>query len=295
MSEKEIPFGTGYLKYTIQNSSVTITAWNGMEGEIELPETIDDLPVTVIGKKAFLSKKHLRWVKTPDNLTEIQDWAFAYCDGLGQVELPKHQLIFGKSVFMNCGRLEVLKVKGETESVGRLLSTAVTALDAPYLLDVVEAGSRQWLSQFDARVLSILHKPDKEGYSKQVLCGEEDYGSTDYGAYISERRKEKVRLALVRLLCSEGLSKSLEQELKDYLLEHTKGCESEESWQVVLKEHGTDRAYYELFVNLGCVTDANREQMIEEIGEDYPEMKSYFLRLSGNKRSDEDFFSMLDL
>ena len=139
---------------------------------------------------------------------------------------------FGKNVFLECGCLTGISQRecGENERFQpELLAAAVRDMDAycnpsePFFaqeslfpnlrhrislqdggydklgcLSVkscdISVGSREWLSKWDARLAALPGAPDQEGYSRQVLCGEEDYGSTDLAAYISERRKGKVRL-----------------------------------------------------------------------------------------------------
>ncbi len=182
-----------------------------------------------------------------------------------------------------------------TSGTAELLAAAVTGLEAGYLLDISEAGSREWLEKWDSRLAAVLHVSDREGYSRQVLCGEEDYGSTDLEAYESGRRKNKVRLALLRRLFDRGLSGTFREALERYLRAHSKGCESEETWRVILEEHGDDRAYYGLFAELGCVTRDNLDGILADIGEAYPEMKAYFLRYGQKGRSDADFFAGLEL
>lgn len=363
MQEKECKQAGGSLFYQIQKNGVSILRWQadvmggaaaGACGELRVPAQIEGMPVTALGKKAFLSQKHLRKVILPDTIAEVGDWAFAYCSGLKQVELPKREISFGKSVFLECGALEFLKVRemsGETHSspgqchnpacemrlqednLGRslpsdtkwmpdkadgedlgegavcsnntaenqeemtaaLLAAAVTVGEAYYLLDVCEAGSREWLAKWDARMLAVIHTPDQEGFSKQILCGEEDYGSTDLNAYMGKRRKIKVRLMLLRLLYSFALDEDIRGELQTYLKSHTKGCASEEAWEVVLGEHGEDRAYYGLFAELGCMTQDNLDGILRDIGENYPEMKAYFMRYKAEHIGYGDFFGELEL
>lgn len=295
MQEKELQLAGGSLYYEIRPRGVCVTGWQGLAGEVTIPKELEGLPVTVIEKKSFLSKKNLRKVFLPDTVEEIGDWAFAYCDNLEQVELPEREIRFGKVVFLECGKLRSLVIRGKEQSVAALLAAAVTTAEAYYLLDIREAGSSEWLSRWDARLLAVMQTSDQEGYSKQVLCGEEDYGSTDLTAYMSRRRKEKVRLMLLRLLYADGLNSQIKEELQTYLKDHTKGCESEETWQVILQEHGEDREYYELFAGLGCLTEENLDDILQEIGEDYPEMKAFFLRYKQEKLGYTDFFEELEL
>lgn len=293
MQEKELAVTGGSLYYRIENGKVTITRFQGTASEVRLPGQIEGMPVTCIDKKAFLSRKNLRRVFLSDSMEEIGDWAFAYCGGLKEVVLPCREIRFGRAVFMECGSLERLT---GTRAPEELLAAAVMALDAYYLLDLQAAGSREWMAKWDNRLMAVMQTPETEGYSRQVLCGEEDYGSTDLAAYISGRRKQKIRLALLRLLYPEALSKDNRAVLEAYLRGHAKGSAAgEEAWQVVLEEHGNDRAYYSLFAELGGITEENFDGSLADIGEEYPEMKAFFLRYKDEKLGVKDFFEGLEL
>lgn len=295
MREKELPFSDGCLYYDIRRGNAWITGWRGFAGEVAVPGELEGYPVTAVEKKAFLSKKDLRKVSLPDTVEEIGDWAFAYCDNLERVEFPDRDVRFGKKAFLECGKLKKLTVRGKSQTVAALLAAAATVADAPYLLDLKEAGSVEWLKRWDARMLAVLGTSDQEGYSRQVLCGEEDYGSTDPAAYRNGRRKMKVRLLFLRLLHSEGLTSQDRETARDYLLAHTRGCADEETWQVLLGEHGDEREYYELFAALGCLSEENLGMILKDIGEDHPEMKAYFLNQREDTTAGSRFFDKLEL
>lgn len=293
MQERELEITGGSLYYVIENGKITITRFNGTALEVRLPERIEGVPVAGIGKKAFLSRKNLRRVFLPDGLEEIGDWAFAYCGALKEAVLPCGEVRFGRAVFMECGSLERLT---GTHAQGELLAAAVTALDAYYLLDLQAAGSREWLAKWDSRLMAVMQTPETEGYSRQVLCGEEDYGSTDLAAYTSGRRRQKVRLAFLRLLYPEALPDGNREALEAYLRGHARGsAQGEEAWRVVLEEHGNDRAYYALYAELGCITEDNFDGSLRDIGEEYPELKAYFLRFKEERLGVRDFFGDLEL
>lgn len=305
MQEKEWKLADASLYYETEikqdREFVRITRFQGLVSQVEVPGRIQGLPVAALDRKAFLSKKNLRRVWLPDTLEEIGDWAFAYCDHLTEIVIPSGAVRFGKAVFLECRELK--RISGGVRRGGadgtafpaELIAAAVTSMDAAYLLDMAAAGSGEWLGKWDARLGSVLRVPDQEGFSRQILCGEEDYGSTDLAAYMSGRRKEKIRLCLLRLLSDQGLSDPFRQELEDYLRSHTKGQASEESWQVILREHGADREYYQLFAAIGCVTEDNLNDILTEIGGEYPEMKAYFLRGGEETDGAADFFAGLEL
>ncbi|MBQ2803980.1 MAG: leucine-rich repeat protein [Lachnospiraceae bacterium] len=294
MQKKELELtGTG-LYYEKHKDYIEITRVQGFVSQVQIPEVIEELPVKILARKAFLSHKQIRRVSLPDTLTEIGDWCFAYCNQLEQVVFPKREITFGKAVFLECDRLSKLVIEGEDEGVAALLAAA-TQIDAYYLLNVMEAGTEEWLTKWDARMLDVLHRPDQEGFSRQVLCGEEDYGSTDLNAFMESRRRDKVRLLLLRRLYNRGLAEGVRIEIEQYLQEHTKGCESEETWQVLLQEHGNDSRYYQLFTELSCVTEDNFGDILKDMGEDYPEMKAYFMKYKDAQIGYFDFFGELEL
>lgn len=294
--------GEGYeLKLQEAEDGLQVVSCDGRAASMLVPESVEGLPVTEIAKKAFLSRKHIRELILPPTIKRIEDWAFAYCGQLEQITLPGGAEEIGKAVFVNCDALQKItcqKALGQQEwsaDVAYLLALAVKDLDAYYLLDLKNAGSGEWLSKWDARLLSVMKEDDNEGYLKQVLCGEEDYGSTDLEAFLSGKRKKKVRMSMLRLQHSEGLEKSLRNYLITYLREHTKGCEQEETWQVLLQECGFEKESWELFLELGCADNENIEGILADIGESYPEMKAYFLRYKAEKLGYDDFFAGLEL
>lgn len=299
MQEREWELEGGSLRYKIQDGAVCIVEFHGQAAELTVPEQIEGLPVAVIGKKAFLSRKSLRQVRLPETVREIGDWAFASCSSLKEIQLPRRELCFGKAVFLDCTRLERIVLYGADQPdslrTAELLAAAVKDFGAYYLLEPPAVGSEEWLGKWDAKLAAVLHTPDEEGFSRQVLCGEEDYGSTDVLSYVSERRREKARLAFLRLLYPWGLAEPLKSELEAYLKAHTKGCESEEAWQVILRERGNDRAYYSLFAELGGLNAENLCPVLEDIGEEFPEMKAYFLQRMAEAPAAMDFFAGLEL
>lgn len=290
-----------YLKLQETEDGLQVVACGGRASSVQVPDTVKGMTVTGIAKKAFLSRKHIRELILPPTIKKIEDWAFAYCGQLEQITLPGGNIELGKAVLVNADALQKINCAQEenirqwSDDVAYLLAGAVKDLDAYYLLDLQAAGSEEWFAKWDARLLAVMEEDDNEGYLKQVLCGEEDYGSTDLVAFLSGKRKKKVRLSMLRLQHSESLTKNLKNYLTAYLQTHTKGCEQEETWQVLLQERNSDKESWDLFMKLGCATNENIEAMLADMGENYPEMKAYFLRYKSEKLGYEDFFAGLEL
>lgn len=293
--QKEWSLAEGGLSYIETKEGVEIVSVSGNPIEVVIPRCIEEQPVIAIGKKAFLSKKQLKRVCVPESVSQVGDWAFAYCDGLQEITFEGERTRLGKAVFLECGKLLKVSVGEKGRTTAALLAAVAAMPDAAYLLQPEEVGTSVWYQKWDAKMLSVLHGSDSDGYSKQVLCGEEDYGSTDLEAYLSNSRKRKVRLLLLRLLHDESLKEEVREELIQYLCAHTKGCKTEETWSVIWKEHGNDREYYELFAALSCITRDNLGEILQDIGEEFPEMKAFFLRLGEQSARTEDFFSDFEL
>lgn len=302
MNIKETAWNHGTISYEeLEDGTAAILGYRGTDGTLNLPEQIDGRTVTAIGKKAFLSMRGITGIKLPQTVTHVDDWAFAHCTDLEEVTLPMGKLELGKALFMECDKLKsitLLPKDGKpAEGYGTLLAATTSILDAAYLFQTETIDDPEWLSMWDARMLSILHTDDMEGYTNLLLCGEEDYGSdeTDLEHFLSEKRKRKVRLAFLRLLYDKGLTPQNREELTDYLLAHTKGCESEETYLVVRNEYGEDQKYFELFSGLGCLTEDNLDAILLDLSEEHPQMKAYFMKYKEEKMGYEDFFEGLSL
>lgn len=310
---QEIVTEHGRIEIIIAEDYVMLTGYRGKDMILSVPEQIEDKPVTVIGKKAFLGAKGLQELFLPRSITTIQDWAFASCSRLEKIALPRKKLVIGQGILKDCVKLEQIVIAEEAaegfseeeavsektasdEDVSYLLGAVMNKLDAFYLFDTVAAGSRQWLEQWDARMLSLMAKEDAEGFSKMLLCGEEDYGSKENNLeyYMEQRRRFKVRLAMLRLMHDAGLQEEVREGLLAYLQQHTKGECSEETWNVVLEEHGDDRKYYQFLLDSGCITKDNFDAVLTDMGEQHTEMKAFLMKERGAQIG-EDAFAGLEL
>lgn len=299
MQIHEIDTESGSLKYTVQEGCVILNEYRGRDISLTIPECVEEKPVTVIGKKAFLGAKGLQKLVLPKNLVQIQDWAFAFCSNLESLTLPRKNLDIGQGIVKDCFRLRQIiteEDEPESEGISYLLAAVMNKLEAFYLFDPSEAGSRSWLEQWDARLMSLMEQEDTEGFSKMLLCGEEDYGSKDNNLdyYVEQRRRSKVRLAMLRLIYDIGLQPSVRNKLLSYLQSHKKGESSEETWKVVLEEHGDDRRYYQFLLDNGCITEENFDAVLSDIGERHTEMKAFLMNERSTRSKREDAFAALE-
>lgn len=290
--------------------SVRITGVRFADSVMRIPEQLGQKKVSVIGKKAFWGCMGVQEVFVPESVEEIGDWAFASCKELRRVSLPRRDIRLGRGVFKGCERLECIELRNacmseetgkagkenkeeQADGTGYLLAAADRLLHNPYLFDIGAAGTTEWHRKWDASLQELMHMPEDEGFSKMLLCGEEDYGSRENNIdhYCAGQRKRKARAALLRLRHDTFLSGELRGELEAFLRAHALGCETADAWEALVEEHGGDRSYYDLFERAGGIHEKNRGQCIAALDESHTEIKAYLLGKTTKSR--EDFFDSL--
>ena len=75
------------LRYKVEGNHVVITGTRKGIEEIEIPETLEGKPVTIIGPYAFFGNKDLKEVKLPKTIKRIEKAAFEACDNLNLVSI----------------------------------------------------------------------------------------------------------------------------------------------------------------------------------------------------------------
>ena len=77
------------FNFTVNNGAATITKYNGTGGDVEIPATLGNVPVTAIGNSAFSGCTGLTSVTFPVSVTKIDRHAFWNCSNLSSVTLPE--------------------------------------------------------------------------------------------------------------------------------------------------------------------------------------------------------------
>jgi hypothetical protein len=146
------------FEHTVIDGEVTITKYNcdAVPGsEITIPSTIDNLPVTRIGYRAFFQCREAFSLIIPDSVTAIEAEAFGAC-GLTSVVIPDSVTELGDSIFNlsigltsvtlgtgvttiptgtfeACGNLTSVTINGQITSIGdsAFKSSALSSLTIP--------------------------------------------------------------------------------------------------------------------------------------------------------------------
>ncbi len=86
----------------------TITDCDESVTVANLPESIQGIPVTGIGSKAFYNCRKLRSVTVPASVTQIGASVFENCYSLTEVSIPRGVTTIGSSAFYGCSALETI-------------------------------------------------------------------------------------------------------------------------------------------------------------------------------------------
>lgn len=289
----------GRLSYVIKENYATITSYQGEDEVVNIPSVLCDVFVERIGKKAFMNNKWIQKIVLPDTITEIYEWAFAYCAMLEEVEFPGKAVTISKGIFLGDVRLVKVAVRDDAagtlkEDRARLLAALPSLSDSEYLFAMEEAGTKEWFLRYDERIKKFLEEDDVHGYTQMILCGEEDLNCS-LDLFVEEKRKKKARFCFLRLMHDTGLAPSYRKTLEQYLMSHVVGSPSMEAWLVLREEKGHCKEYYELYERLGGITADNYEATISDLKDKHPEMKAYFIRKHTEQVCEQDAFDAFSL
>ena len=110
----------GDFTYIDNGTSITITDYpSNAVGAVEIPASINGLPVTSIGDEAFVNCSGLTSVTIPEGVTSIRDEAF-YRSGLTSVVIPSSVASIGVWAFRSCSGLTAITVDAANTEYGSL-------------------------------------------------------------------------------------------------------------------------------------------------------------------------------
>ena len=276
--EKTISTAKGTLFYEDREAGIAVAGYTGEDAALRIPERISDRSVISVAKKAFWNSS-LRDITIPHTVTEIGDWAFAGCRKLEEVTLCGGEIRGGRGLFRKCPALRKISMPPPGRPEGArcvapaLLAAAVTILEAEYLLYLPQECG--WYARFDARILEVLGESAEHVMKHLVYCAEEDMLDRQEQALYAQK-KQKCRIALLRLLHREELSRDVEECLTAYLL---RAAESGRClWETVTAAGAEGFAYCDILLQTGCIHAGNINAILEMTGGERVESRASLLR-----------------
>lgn len=300
MGEKEIRIGDVSVSYMTEEDGIILTGGGRIGGCLDIPGEICGHPVKGIAKKAFLGQRTLRRVALPETCRYVEEWAFAQCPNLEVFVCGNKKLMLGKGVFNQCTGLQHVYIgtqedgTKEERDVAVLLAALACRMEAEYLLVDQNRGSREWFEKWDKRLADFLAQADEDGYMTLALCGEEDI-MLNIAQFMSEKRKQKCSMCLIRLKHDSHLSPQMREVFVSYMKELTKGCASQEAWLALFEEFAGDVSYYKVFADIGCVNADNMDAILLDMGQEFAQAKAFLLRYKEEHFEKVDVFAQFAL
>ncbi len=108
--------GGGFIRVN-QYTGVLKDVGGELSGAITIPDTVEGVKVTSIGKDAFYGCEKITSLYIPGSVTTIGDNAFTYCDALQSVTLAEGVCTLGKSAFQYCYHLSSVSLPSTLQSI----------------------------------------------------------------------------------------------------------------------------------------------------------------------------------
>lgn len=102
LKEQTPPIPLLPFTYRIENGGVILTSYVGNAQRVEIPSTVEGLPVTALDDRIFEGSASLREVVIPSGVKSIGWFAFSGCVSLKTVEIPQSVTVMSYGVFENC-------------------------------------------------------------------------------------------------------------------------------------------------------------------------------------------------
>ena len=182
----------GDFEYTVSESGAEITAYNGTDSKVQIPETVDGAKVvsignyafsnctslesitipegvTKIGYGAFNSCKNLSEVVLPDSLTALDNYAFEYCTALTDITLPAG-LTTANDAFYNSGLTSATFKDGMTKIPNSIFSDCSEFKSITFPATVTEIDDYAFNNCTSLESITIPEGVTKIGYGAFNSC-----------------------------------------------------------------------------------------------------------------------------
>ena len=106
------------FELTSDGNSYIVSKYKGMDTDVIIPSSYNELPVTIIGHEAFRGKKKIKNVEIPNSVTSIEYYAFEGCSSLTNIVIPESVTFIGECAFYGCKEFTKVVIPESVTSIG---------------------------------------------------------------------------------------------------------------------------------------------------------------------------------
>jgi len=131
----------GDFTYIVADNKVTITSYEGLGGRVDIPATINGLPVIDIGNS--FSGSAITEITIPNSVTIIGNGAFQDCRQLVKITIPNSVTSIGNAAFWYCFSLADITIPNSVSSIGwgAFVGAKITNLIIPNSVSTIEGNA----------------------------------------------------------------------------------------------------------------------------------------------------------
>lgn len=223
------------IHYEETTAGIRITAYDGMEDQVYLPDEIDGQMVTSIAPYAF-AENHLSEIRLPQGVTDVGKYAFYRCKNLKKMTLSDGILEIGGGALTGC-RIEEVEIhhhRGKQSALKSILDEIRFAIHARLYYDdkngTIQIADLLFPEHYEeaventpARILYTSHH-GAGGYYRQCFYDRQldykKYDETFLRTVTEDSVITAVCLAMGRLRFPYDLSQKAKEIYESYVKEH---------------------------------------------------------------------------
>lgn len=103
-------------EYNVYETYVELREYLGEAPDVTVPETLENLPVKVVG--GFLFNTTIKHITLPEGIVVIKNSAFDNCENLETINIPESVIEIGSRAFYDCFSLQSLTIPKSVTTIG---------------------------------------------------------------------------------------------------------------------------------------------------------------------------------
>ena len=109
---------SGDFIYNTINGVVRIERYTGTNSVIDIPKTINNKSVSIVGARTFENCTNITSITIPEDVSSLEEFAFFNCKNLTTINIPSSVTNIGNSTFLFCNKLSDINIPDVVTNIG---------------------------------------------------------------------------------------------------------------------------------------------------------------------------------